>query len=133
MSDEKATAASPTVGVIELDRPLLVNGAERRNIPYDVTKITADQMCEAEALSKRGTEFCSKVCEMDYAFHLHLGFQAAIACDPSLDVSDLRRVAGPDLKKFMDVGRFFMTASDDAEEPTSDEQCASTPEDSQPQ
>lgn len=118
-------------GIIELARPIMVDGAERRCFPYDVGKITAEQMCEAEAASKRGVDFSTKICEMDYAFHLHLGFQAAIACDPSLDAADLRRVCGPDLKKFMDVGRFFMSASDGAGAETSDAQPGSTPSDSQ--
>ena len=129
--DHAAEGAIQEAGTIELNRPILVDGAERSAFAYDLGRITTAQFCAAEGAAKKASGFQATVYEMDYSFHLNLGFQAAIACDPSLDLSDLQRVAGPDLKKFVEVGRFFTGAAGGAEAPTSEEQPGSTQSDSQ--
>lgn len=119
-------------GTIELARPVMVDGAPRREFPYDVTLVTPAQFLAAEAAVTKGGKVFG-VCEFDYAFHMHLGFQAVLAAEPALDIKDLERVTGPDLMKFMAVGRFFMNAPDESVEPTSGAESEATPGDSRPQ
>lgn len=119
-------AASRIEGTIRLRRPILVNGEERSEFRYDLSRITAAQFSAAEAAARKSADFHTSVCEVDYAFHLQIGFFACIAVDPSLDIADMQRVTGPDLMKFMSVGRFFMNASDESDPPTSGAQQGST-------
>nr|DAW28245.1 MAG TPA: hypothetical protein [Caudoviricetes sp.] len=126
-------AASRIEGTIRLRRPLLVNGEERSEFRYDLSRITAAQFSAAEAAARKSADFHTSVCETDYAFHLQIGFFACIAVDSSLDISDMQRVTGTDLKKFMEVGRFFMSASDESDPPTSDAPQGSTQGATRPQ
>ena len=66
-----------TVGTIALRTPIMVDGAERSEFPYDLNKVTTAQFMAAEARSKR-TAMRVATAETDYSFHLQLGFQAAI-------------------------------------------------------
>lgn len=115
-----------TVGTIALRTPIMVDGAERSEFPYDLNKVTTAQFMAAEARSKR-TAMRVATAETDYSFHLQLGFQAAIAADPTLAVEDLERVSGRDVKKFMDLGRFFTNVSDEQDPGTSDGPQEATP------
>lgn len=102
---------------IKLSRPLLVNGEERAEIECDMDAVTMDGFCRAEARAnaKRQAEGgASALAEQDYGFHVYLAFEGCVEADPSLDVSDLERVRGRDLIKFMQVGRFFALGADGA-------------------
>lgn len=97
---------------IRLSKPLLVNGKELNELPYDMAAITPDQFIRAENLAKgKAGDFVMGAAENDYSFHLELGFAAIMAADPSIDISDLDRVCGPDLMEVMRVGRNFTVAS----------------------
>ena len=119
-----------TVGTLTLQVPIMVDGAERSEFPYDLNKLTTAQFMAAEAASKR-TSLRVATAETDYSFHLQLGFQAVLAADPSLAVEDLERVIGRDVKKFMDLGRFFTNVSDEQDPGTSDGPQGATPDVSQ--
>lgn len=131
---EEATPAGPaTAGTIELAHPIMVDGAERSSIPWDLEKITTAQFMAAEVGSKKEGYYAAGTAEMDYSFHLHLGFQAAIACDGSLDIEDLKRVRGGDIRKFMRVGRFFTNALEESDQGKSEGPRDSSRECSRPQ
>lgn len=117
---------------IELSKPLLVNGKELTELPCDMDAVTVDQYIKAEALSnaKRANEGASPALqEVDYGFHLYLGFMGVVSADPSIDVADLERITGRDLVKITGIGRFFALGADagDATESTSEKQSESTP------
>lgn len=112
---------------IKLSRPLMVNGEERAELPYDLDAVTVDGFIAAEnAARKRRPAGQVSFMEGDYAFQLYLGFEAVCAADRSVDVADLERVCGPDLARIMAVGRFFIVESA-AQESSSDGPSESTP------
>ena len=101
---------------ISLARPLLVNGKELTELPYDTGAVSVDSFIKAESLAKSKSEgFAFSAAENDYAFHLELGFAAIIAADPHIDIADLDRIAGPDLVAVMRVGRNFIGDSSESQ------------------
>lgn len=102
---------------IKLSRPLLVNGEERTELPYDLEAVSSDQFIKAESIAKsKAAEFTFGTAENDYAFHLELGFAAIMAADQSVDQSDLERITGRDLMAVMRAGRNFIGDSSDSPE-----------------
>lgn len=110
---------------IRLSKPLLVNGEERSELPYDLDNVTVDQFIKAENVAKsKADDFALGVAENDYSFHLELGFAAIMAADPSIDAADLDRITGRDLMSVMRAGRNFIgdsSASPEAETSGSEE------------
>ena len=45
--------------------------------------------------------------ELDYSFHLYLGFAAVVAVNQEIDFNDLEGLHGPDVMEIMKVGRNF--------------------------
>lgn len=100
---------------IKLSKPLLVNGEERAELPYDLDAVSSDQFIRAESIAKsKAAEFSFGTAENDYAFHLELGFAAIMAADPSVDQADLERITGRDLMTIMRAGRNFIGDSSDS-------------------
>lgn len=114
---------------IKLHNPILVNGQKVNELEYDTEKITVEHFTKAEGLKasslqkQSGSMLVSPVAETDYSMHLYLGFMAIIAVseegDNTIDVSDLKRIKGHDLKRVMEIGRNFMLKS---EEDTTEEE-----------
>jgi len=122
---------------IKLHNKLVINGACVDTLKYDTEEITVEHFAKAEGLKAQslqkqsGTMMTSPVAETDYSMHLYLGFMAVIALaeqqGESIDINDLKRIKGHDLKKIMEVGRNFMlnseedsTEEEDTEELTED-------------
>lgn len=117
---------------ISLARPLLVNGKELTELKCDMDAVTVDGFIRAEALSnaKRDNRGASAaMSEIDYGFHIYLGFEGIMAADQSIDIADLERIRGRDIVKIMQVGRFFALGADsgDSGESSSEAQSESTP------
>ena len=109
--------------IIKLSNPLLVNGNELVELPYDTDAISVEQFVQAEAYARDKYQ-TRVVCveEFDYGFHLYLGFTAIMAADPSIDVHDLERLSGTDIMKIVVVGRNFTgTTSESPDEGESEE------------
>lgn len=112
-------------GTIKLANPITVNGKEMAQLQYNTEEITGALFCDAD--SKRrfaaGTKNVSiaPAAEFDYGLHLYLGYAACIAASPEVDFSDLERVHGVDIVKFMEVGRNFILQSEDSTQNSSDE------------
>lgn len=113
-----------------LDHPLLINGKTYTELDYDAEEITALQFADADArrllattsrVSTSGKIGNNLSAELDYTFHLYLGFAAVQAVNPEIDMSDLERAKGDDVRQFMAIGRNFMlgraaaSASEDGE------------------
>ena len=105
---------------ITLRKPLLVNGFEMKEIEYDFEEITSQLFAQADskkmqaAASKSGN--MAGAAELDYSFHLYLGFAAVIAVNQSITMEDLERIKGPDLKEVMKIGRNFILNSEGLQE-----------------
>lgn len=100
-----------------LDNPISVNGKMVSELTYDMNEITALHFAEADAHKMlatssritKGKVGLNASAELDYTFHLYLGMMAVIAVNPDIDVSDLERVKGDDVRQLMGIGRFFMS------------------------
>ena len=125
-------------GKITLKNAIEINGKKIKTLTYDTDAITAAQFAEADARKMRASGSkggnLSGAVELDYSFHLYLGFAAIVAVNPEIDFSDLERIKGYDVMEVMKVGRNFIIASagkstDDESESASE----TTPEPSTPQ
>lgn len=93
---------------IKLRQPLKVNGRDLDELKLDFDAITPDAFISADRESKvKKNGAGSTMAETDYTFHLYLAFEAAVAADPAIDMSDLERIKGSDLLRLMSAGRFF--------------------------
>lgn len=124
--------------VLRLNFPLTVNGKIYDELSYDTDEITPLQFCEADA--KRGKAAVQKagsfsLAEMDYSFHLYLGYAAIVTQHPEIDYTDLDRLKGPDVMQVSRIGRTFtlglsgVPSTDESSDPPSE----TTPEPSMPQ
>lgn len=106
---------------IKLRQPLKVNGKDLTELPYDFDLITVDGFIQAESRARKrgsGDGLAINVAENDYSFQLYLGFEAVMAADPSIDITDLERLSGPDVMSVMRAGRFFILTSAGEDEGT---------------
>lgn len=123
--------------VLKLKKPLLINGANVTELEYDAEEITSQLFAEADnkkmqaASSKNGN--MAGAVELDYSFHLYLGFAAIIAVDHKITMEDLERIKGHDLKEVMKIGRNFILRSEESEESDLEAQSETTQEHLTPQ
>jgi len=107
--------------ILELKNPIYINGEEIKQLSYDLEAITAKQFSKAEGNNLKSSGATGSAAEIDYGFHMYLGFEAIIALNPHIDITDLERITGRDLRKVMNIGRdFFISTS---EEPLMPEPC----------
>lgn len=98
------------MGKIILRKPIMINGAEVKELTYDTSEITCAQFCEAEAarFAAGGNKPTLNVYEFDSGLHLYLGMMAVIAVNPHIDLKDLERIKGYDMIQLAQVGRNFI-------------------------
>lgn len=96
---------------IALAHPITVNGKERSTIDLDFEALTVDAFTRADSRSHGGEGNVLTLMEANGTLHLNLAFEAAIAADQTLDVTDLERLKGADVMKFAAAGRFFTLQS----------------------
>lgn len=125
-------------GKINLRNAIEINGKKVKTLTYDTDAITAAQFAEADARKMRASGSkggnLSGAVELDYSFHLYLGFAAIVAVNHEIDFSDLERVKGYDVMEVMKVGRnFIMKQGADSPADDSAERSETTPEPSTPQ
>ena len=125
-------------GKINLKNAIEINGKKVKTLTYDTDAITAQQFAEADARNMRASGSkggnLSGAVELDYSFHLYLGFAAIVAVNTEIDISDLERIKGYDVMEVMKVGRnFIMKPGEDSPADDSVEQSETTPEPSTPQ
>lgn len=120
--------------IVTLHQPLEINGTKRKELSYDIQKITGDQFIEADARAHSKATQIGKVslnvAETDTSFQLYLGFMAVIAENPDIDIADLERINGYDIMKFYRIGRNFTKGSavDEDEEENLDSEASSLEE-----
>lgn len=114
---------------IALAHPITVNGKERSTIDLDFEALTVDAFTRADSRSHGGEGNVLTLMEANGALHLNLAFEAAIAADQTLDITDLERVKGSDVMKFAAAGRFFtLQSATDSTGETSEAQSENTDE-----
>jgi hypothetical protein len=124
---------------LKLTTPILIDGKNVDTLTYDIEEITCDLFAQADAQKLRATGGAasgsiSGAAELDYSFHLHLGFAAIIAINQGIDYTDLYRIKGPDVMEVMKIGRNFITPrqGEPSADGSSGEQLGSMPAPSTP-
>lgn len=116
---------------IALAHPITVNGKERKTIDLDFDALTVDAFTRADSRSHGGEGNVLTLMEANGTLHLNLAFEAAIAADQTLDITDLQRIKGADVMKFTAAGRFFtLQSATDSTDGTSEVPSESTDESS---
>lgn len=119
-----------------LQKPLMINGKEVKELTYNTAEITAGQFCEAEGYKYQssGNKPGLTTQEFDNALHLYLGMMAIIAINPEIDVKDLERIKGWDMVQVARIGRNFILtgAGGDSDPETSGDTSETTPEPTTP-
>ena len=121
------------VGTLHLIQPIDINGKKVAELPYDTDAITSTLFAEADSRKMKAAHATagnlSGAVELDYSFHLYLGFAAIIAANSAIDFNDLERIKGYDVMEVMNVGRNFIMRRDaDSQEEDSIEQSETTPD-----
>lgn len=115
---------------LKLANPIMVNNQQVTELTYDTNEITGALFAEADVRRKvaAGTKNVTIVpaVEFDFGLHPYVGFAAVIAVNPQFDFSDLERIHGIDMVKFMEVGRNFLLKSEGSHQENSDEQSETT-------
>ena len=98
---------------LKLASPIKINGKTVGALAYDTDEITCDLFAQAEGQKVRATGGAAKgvmpgAVELDYTFHLYLGFAAVVAASPEIDFEDLKQLKGGDVMEAMKIGRNFM-------------------------
>lgn len=98
---------------IKLTKPIMINGNSMSEFEYDIDKISAEQLLEADARSSSGLAAKGiqnmNLAEFNTSLHFYLGCFAIIACNPSIDIEDLKRIGGRDTNKIRRIGQSFFT------------------------
>lgn len=103
------------MNTIKLNKPIMINGKEVKELTYNTEKITTGQFCEAETyrFTAGGNKPVVTTYEFDHGLHLYLGMMAITAENPHIDIKDLERVTGYDMIKIAGVGRNFILGGAD--------------------
>ena len=106
--------------VLKLRKPLLVNGVELTEIPYDFEKLGVEDIIEADKHRQDDTGVPSIIPTIDRATQFELFARAVEKVRPDIDRADLKRMGYKDAVAAMVLVRDFTNAGDDdpeAEEP----------------
>lgn len=119
-----------------LQKPLMINNKEVKELTYNTAEITAGQFCEAEGYKYKsnGNQPSLTAQEFDNGLHLYLGMMAIIAINPDIDITDLERIKGWDMVQVARIGRNFILtgAGGDSAPKTSGDTSETTPEPTTP-
>lgn len=127
--------------ILTLKKPILINGKPRKELKYDISKITGEQFIEADARAHEKAARLGKpsiaVAETDDSLQLYLGMMAITAAEPEVDVMDLERIEGSDIMAIYRIGRNFIKGSAEEEEimenPDSEENNSEEPTEDMPE
>lgn len=105
---------------IKLKKTLKINGEGRKELHYDIERITGEAFLEADARAHEKAARLGKanlsVAETDNSLQYYLGIMAIVAEEPEIDVADLERIEGPDVINIYRIGRNFINGSAGEEE-----------------
>lgn len=96
---------------IKLKKAIKVNGTELSELTYDIDAITPENFLEADSRASSGLAAKGitnmNIAEFNSALHFYLGCFAIIACNPSIDITDLLRIEGRDINEVRRIGQSF--------------------------
>jgi len=92
--------------IFKLSKPIMINGVEVKELPYDFENMTAkDKMNAGKKMKQAGIP--SNMEELDTDYHLFLFAEAVCKADSSIDTSDVLRISAKDARKAGALARNF--------------------------
>ena len=91
---------------LKLRKPIMVDGEEIKEIPYDFENMTAKDKINASKKMKTSGTMIS-VEELDSDYHLYLFAEAATKANSKIDISDIMRISAKDAHKASSAARSF--------------------------
>lgn len=92
---------------LKLSKPVMINGTEFSELPYDFEEMTARDKIEAGKKMKAAQIPISNVEELDTDYHFFLFAQAVFKADPSIDINDVMRISAKDAREAGKLARSF--------------------------
>ncbi len=98
---------------LRLSKPLMINGNEFKEIPYDFDEMTAQDKLNAGKEYKKAGNVIS-VQELDSDYHLYIFAQAAAKASPEIEPMEVLRMSAKDAARAEKrVRDFFFIDSED--------------------
>jgi len=92
--------------VLKLTKPIMINGAEVKELPYDFEEMTArDKLNAGKKMKAAGIPMNAE--ELDPDYHLYLFAEAVCKADPNIDTTDVLRINAKDAQKAVTMARSF--------------------------
>jgi hypothetical protein len=110
------------MNTLKLGKPIMINGTEYKEIPYDFDNLTAKDKMNAGKNYKKDGGIIS-VQELDSDYHLYIFAEAAAKADNSIDITDILRMNAKDSAKAESLVRdFFFLDSEETSQTNSSEE-----------
>lgn len=92
--------------VLKLTKPMMIDGQEVKELPYDFENMTArDKLNVGKRIKTDGMPV--SVEEIDTDYHLYLFAGAVAKADPKIDIADVLRISAKDAQKGAALARNF--------------------------
>ena len=89
-----------------LRKPIMINGEEVKELPYDFESMTAkDKLNASRKMKTAGIPI--SVEEIDPDYHFYLFAEAVCKADNSIDTTDVTRISARDAQKAAEIARSF--------------------------
>lgn len=102
-----------TVGKLKLRKPLLVNGENVFEIPYDLEALTVEDITEADRYRYEEKGMPALYPTVDRATQLEIFARAVEKTTQDIGREDIQRLGAKDGLKAMNLARDFMNAADE--------------------
>jgi len=93
--------------ILKLSKPVMINGSEVKELPYDFENMTAKDKLDAGKKMKVAQIPISNVEELDSDYHFFLFVQAVCKADSSIDINDVMRISAKDAREAGKLARSF--------------------------
>lgn len=108
---------------LKLSKPILINGNEVKELPYDLENMNArDKLNAGKEYKKNGGAIAVE--ELDSDYHLFLFAKAVSKADANIDTNDVLRISAKDATVADKIVRdfFYLDSEDTSQTDTSEEQ-----------
>lgn len=99
--------------ILKLSKPIMVNGKEVKEIPFNFDDMTAQDKLNASKKYLRDGNIVT-VQELDPSYHMYMFTEAVIKANPEMDTTDVFRINAKDAAKAEKLVRdFFFLGSEE--------------------
>ncbi len=106
----------------KLSKPIMINGEQVSELPFDFDSMTATDLTKAGAAAK-AANIPILIAPLDTDYHVYLFAQAVNCADRNIDIADVLRMSARDALRATGLARnfFFVDSEDLSTEESSDE------------